>query len=119
MRRLLCISLLLASLAACVGQVPEPSTQHVALAQNHWPGTTQAELSEGRTLFVERCSGCHSLPVPAEHKAADWPDVMKRMTPFVRMTPHQLEAVERYLIVASEAAGSGAQQASNRGARNH
>lgn len=112
MRRLLCISLFLASLAACVGQVSEPTTQHVARAQSRWPGTNQAELSEGRSLFVERCSGCHTLPIPAEHKAAEWPDVMKRMTPFVRMTPEQLQSVERYLIVASEVA-NGATQAHN------
>ncbi|MCA9630800.1 MAG: hypothetical protein KC766_24190 [Myxococcales bacterium] len=113
MRRLLYFSLLLASLAACVGQVPEPTTQHVARAQSRWPGTTQARLTEGRELFVERCSGCHSLPIPAEHKAAEWPDVMKRMKPFVRMTPEQLTSVERYLIVASEVANGAPSQARN------
>lgn len=113
MGRLLFISLLLASLAACVGQVPEPTTQHVARAQSRWPGTTQATLSEGRSLFVERCSGCHTLPIPAEHRAAEWPDVMKRMTPFVRMTPEQLQSVERYLIVASEVANGAPTQAQN------
>ncbi len=113
MRRLLCLSLCLASLAACVGQVPEPTTQHVARAQHHWPGVTQAKLSEGRELFVERCSGCHTLPIPAEHQAAEWPDVMKRMTPFVRMTPSELKSVERYLIVASEVANGAPAQAKN------
>ena len=91
-----------AVLASCTGQVPEPTSAHVARAQARWPDTTARDLRAGRELFVERCSGCHTLPRPSQHSAKEWPGIMAKMTPLVHMKPDQIEKVQRYLMVLSE-----------------
>ena len=35
--------------------------------------------SENAKLYIERCGECHKAPLPAIHKAQDWPAVVDRM----------------------------------------
>jgi len=38
-----------------------------------------AKESRGAKLFVSDCKKCHALPDPTQHKAEDWPAIVKRM----------------------------------------
>ncbi|MBI5140562.1 MAG: cytochrome c [Nitrospirae bacterium] len=37
------------------------------------------EEKQGRAVYLEYCSQCHSLREPNTHTAAEWPDVVRRM----------------------------------------
>lgn len=66
-----------------------------------------APESEGATLVVRFCAGCHAVPTPAIHSAADWQQVARRM--WLRMdglaeqyavpvpTPAERTVILRYL----------------------
>lgn len=94
-------------LGACAGSVhlPEPTE---ALAR-HVPGTTLAELTEGRRLFVARCSGCHNLPSPRSHRADEWAAEVAEMGKRAKLSEAQQGLVTRYLqAVAREGPGAAA-----------
>jgi mono/diheme cytochrome c family protein len=95
-------------LPGCAGQVPQPTDAHVAVAAAQWPGTTRATLAQGRRLYVDRCSGCHSLVVPGAQPAASWPSAVDEMADRARLSPREADVVVRYLVAVAEAARSGA-----------
>ncbi|MBF5046476.1 hypothetical protein FGE12_28945 [Aggregicoccus sp. 17bor-14] len=86
--------------AACAGarvHLPEPTE---ALAA-HVPGTSVAELGEGRRLFVGRCSGCHNLPDPKAYRADEWPAQVSEMGARARLSAEQQQLVAHYLQAAA------------------
>lgn len=100
--RFICSGALALLLAACVGQVPEPTDAHVAAASARWPGTTRALLARGRTLYVNRCSGCHSLVLPQAQTPEAWPHAVEEMSERAALSPEETEEVIRYLVAVSE-----------------
>jgi hypothetical protein len=100
--------LLLLSLgfAACAATIPppHPTAADEGRARIRWPGTTLATLQQGRSLFVERCAGCHSLPSPSAHSAADWPGLLGEMADKARLEGPDREAVLQYLVTMAEVA---------------
>ncbi|MGZ3423754.1 MAG: hypothetical protein ACXVEF_19890 [Polyangiales bacterium] len=103
MRRLLPSLLFLASSCATT-QVPMPTAQQASAAAERWPGTTQEELVAGRTLFVERCSGCHTLPVPDSHTPDSWPKLIDEMADRSKLTKAERARVLHYLVAVSSPA---------------
>jgi len=58
-----------------------------------------AELERGRELLIRKCSGsCHRVPMPNEHTAADWPQVLGEMSQRAGLAPGQQTLIERYLV---------------------
>ena len=58
-----------------------------------------AELTEGRTLLIRKCSGCHRTPLPAEYRAAEWPKHVADMVERSNIDNKQRALIERYLVV--------------------
>ena len=61
---------------------------------------TVAELEHGRTLLVQRCGGCHRVPVPADHSAREWPVKLDEMASRAGLDVrgHERTLLERYLV---------------------
>lgn len=58
-----------------------------------------AELERGRGLLIGKCSGsCHRVPMPTDHSAAEWPEVLGEMSQRAGVTPDQQVLIERYLV---------------------
>ena len=72
-------------------------------AQGQWPGTTQADLERGRSIYVGRCGSCHLLHAPAERAPAGWPPVVAKMAPRAKLSQSEATDVLRYLVVMSAA----------------
>ena len=100
--RLAAVALAAALLGACAGQVPEPTAAHVAVAAAEWPGTTRETLARGRTLYVYRCSGCHSLVLPGAQTPEEWPNAVYEMSERAALSRAETDAVVRYLVAVSE-----------------
>jgi putative iron-regulated protein len=66
------VPLCAALLAACGGGLQQPTPKDAEFAAARWPGTTLAQLGEGRSLYARRCGACHALYAPAERAEPDW-----------------------------------------------
>ena len=90
-------------LAGCEAAAPFPLPVDVGAAQTQWPGTTQADLARGRTVYLRRCGGCHPLHGPDEIAAENWPAVVGKMGPRAKLSAAEGADLVRYLVVLSAA----------------
>ncbi len=90
-----------AALAACAPAVVHPAAQDVAWAERKWPGTTLAELTRGRQIYVAKCAGCHSLRRPEEYPPRVWEAWIAEMEEDSELLPEESGAVLRYLASTS------------------
>lgn len=64
--RSLLIGLSLGLITACYPKSAPPpgvpTASAVTAAQARWPDTTEASLTEGRSLFIANCNKCHDYP---------------------------------------------------------
>lgn len=101
-RRLPVLALVAGTVAACTGSLPDPTDADVVAARQRWPATSRAELVDGRHLLVNRCSGCHALPVPSLHSAAEWPAIVNEMAGPAHLSPDQAVRVAHYLAIMAD-----------------
>jgi mono/diheme cytochrome c family protein len=96
-------TIVLAGAYGCAASLAQPNALDARYASQHWPGTTLAELSQGRSLFVHTCAGCHSLKDPASHSPDEWRAEVTQMRgkPGVTLDDHQAELIIRYLSTIS------------------
>jgi len=84
--------------AGCAASLPRPSTATAARAQGRWPDSTLAQLEQGRSVFVQRCSGCHALPLPDSRTEAEWKKVLDEMGAEAKLTANERVLVERFVL---------------------
>lgn len=88
-----------ALLAACAGtNVPQPTAKSLEFAQRNGQNTTLASLKHGRTLYVGRCSACHSLHQPREYAAGNWPRLVEGMAVNAQINVDQERDITAYLV---------------------
>jgi hypothetical protein len=92
---------LIACLAGCAATLPLLTQDDAQRAVRRWPDATLQNLNQGRDLYIDRCSGCHSLHPPDEYSEANWRLEIERMKTRARLTESQKELVLRYLILNS------------------
>lgn len=85
--------------AACAAVVPAPVAGDVAAARRVAAETSLEDLSGGRRLYVDKCSGCHTLFAPGTRAPADWPPIIAAMRSEaeVELTDAEATAVGAYL----------------------
>jgi cytochrome c5 len=86
----------------CAGAIPHPTEAHVLRASSRWPGSSRETLEDGRTLYVRRCSGCHTLYTPSSHRRDEWRAIVAEMATRSKLEPHESELVARYLETMSD-----------------
>ncbi|HVM32004.1 MAG TPA: cytochrome c [bacterium] len=84
--------------------VPGPSAEILSRAQARWPGTTQADLVEGRGLYVEHCAACHDLHDASDLSPAGWERIMARMQKKAHIDDVTKDRILKYLESATERA---------------
>jgi cytochrome c5 len=115
MKRLTAVFLLIAGLAACHASknstttktTPPPSDKTVVevnpelvSAQAKVPGITMQELTDGKKLFVERCSNCHELKNPGDYTAQQWEPIVAKMTRKAHISDEGQKLLIRNYVVA-------------------
>lgn len=106
MKRPLCLRCLLATalaLAACASALPQPVQQDATTARQRWPEATLGDLEVGRSLYVQRCAGCHALKSPSSVRAEAWPSKIAAMEREhdVHLDTSEARLIERYLYALS------------------
>jgi mono/diheme cytochrome c family protein len=99
-------ALVFAASFGCTPALPEPTSADVVVAQREEPSASLEDLRRGRTLYLQRCGGCHTLRAPSEFKADEWQGQVRRMETAhgVRLSEPEESDILRYLRVASTAA---------------
>lgn len=57
-----------------------------------------AALQQGRELLIQRCGGCHDVPVPKKRHREDWPKQVAEMAPKAGIDDAQRALIEQYLV---------------------
>lgn len=57
-----------------------------------------AELQQGRSLMVTKCGNCHRPPMPADHAAREWPEMLDEMSERANLDVRQRRLIEQYLV---------------------
>jgi len=84
--------------AGCAAALPRPTSETVARAQGRWPDSTLEQLERGRAVFVQRCAGCHALPLPDSRSEPEWQKVLDEMADEAKLTPDERVLVERFIL---------------------
>jgi hypothetical protein len=92
--------LLVLAFAGCATVVPVPDEAQVMRAQKLDPASDLTKLQTGRTRFIAKCAGCHSLPEPTDVKPDEWPDELDTMAVKARLKPEERQLIEVYLRTA-------------------
>ena len=98
------VAMMLGTLVAggCAG-LPPPNEADALRASVQFPGTTVAALVRGRQLYIDHCSGCHTLVRPQAKPPQAWPKVVREMTERSKLSEATAAEITRYLMVASSA----------------
>jgi hypothetical protein len=93
----------LAPFVACSASLPEPDASHVARLRVLDESVTLEDLVRGRSLYVERCSGCHTLKNPRALTSEAWVGAVRTMQleEGVVLGPSEARDIERYLVATS------------------
>lgn len=94
-------------LAACAETIPQPGEGHARWAASHGLPSTLDSLREGRSRYVGKCDGCHSLYGPGKYAPEDWPSWLDSMQVEIRNAEGDLSGMDVRLIRAYLMAASG------------
>ncbi len=78
---------------------PEVGPDMVALGATHGAGGT-ATLQRGRTVYVTRCIGCHSLEPVDRYSLEQWQIIVPEMAAEAKLTDGQTHDLTAYLLSA-------------------
>ena len=95
-------TIVLALIAACAGQIPRPTRMQARIASQRWPGVTADALERGRSLYIVRCSGCHTLRLPSADPAERWLPILDKMQKRSKLADSEKEAILRYVLSVNE-----------------
>ena len=97
------VTLLLLPLIGCSAELPHVTVADAARVNGNFPGATVAQLEHGRTLYVERCAGCHQLREPASETPLAWPQLVADMRDShgVHLTRDDERGITAYLVSVS------------------
>lgn len=93
-------------LAACAGgarSIPDPTAKHLEFAERRGYPSTLPSLKNGRRLYVNRCSSCHTLHAPSAFTPTQWPTFVLDMANNAEINEAQILDITRYLVAVSAA----------------
>lgn len=97
-------------LAGCAGgarSIPDPTAKHLEYAEKNGYPSTLPSLKNGRRLYVNRCSGCHTLHKPESFSAKEWPAIVQDMASNAEINEDQVRDITRYLVAVSASQDAG------------
>ncbi len=93
----------------CTPGLMPPSEADVHSANKHWSDATHAQLSEGYTLYKNKCGSCHYLYRPDKFSNEKWTHEILEMSNRIQLDSSQVSLITRYILTAKET-GSFAKQ---------
>ncbi len=95
-------------IVSCAAYKPlTPSQTDANRAQQKFPGTTLADLEQGKSIFEHSCNKCHSLKKPFTNDEATVRQVLPKMAKRAKLDNHQEDLVLKYLLTMKSAKSKG------------
>jgi hypothetical protein len=91
-KNILCPLLLLLVIFAC-----SPALYLPTLGDSQKTGVPADTLAAGRKLYVDKCSGCHSLYLPERFTEKQWEDIMPLMQMKANCSDQDIIMITKYL----------------------
>ena len=64
---------------------------------------TAKRLTDGKKIYIQRCTKCHSMKDPANYTVQQWEPILRKMFVKARLTDeHDKELIRDYVIVRSK-----------------
>lgn len=99
MKRLIPFLITAAVIVACSHKTLMGPTQADAdYAATKWPGTTLADLAQGKTIYEQNCNKCHGLKDPNSRNEQGWNDIVPPMAKKAHLDQHNQDLVLKYLV---------------------
>jgi cytochrome c5 len=99
MKRIIPFVIVAAVVVACSHKTLMGPTQADAdYAAKKWPGTTLADLSQGKTIYEQNCNKCHGLKDPNSLNEAGWDKILVPMAKKAQLDDHSKDLVLKYLV---------------------
>lgn len=76
------------------------SVEQIAPTVTSAPGSSSAVLAEGRSIYTRQCTACHTAEPVSAYTAAQWREILPRMSEETKLNPAQSRAVEAYVFAA-------------------
>jgi mono/diheme cytochrome c family protein len=97
------LALALVPLIGCAAALPHATEADAARVSTTYPNATLQGLEHGRSLYVERCAGCHQLREPASETPLAWPSLVAEMRDDhgVHLTSDEERGIVAYLVSVS------------------
>jgi len=93
-------------LIACASYKPiAPSQTDATRAAQQFPGTTLADLEQGKSIFEQSCNKCHSLKKPFTKDAETIKQVLPKMAKRAKIDSKQEDLVLKYLLTMNQVKG--------------
>lgn len=83
---------------SCATTIPQPSEIDAQRAAAKWPNVLLQDLKEGRTLYINHCSGCHSLHAPENFTNQQWKKIFPGMAIRAHLTENDSGLIFHYLL---------------------
>jgi hypothetical protein len=74
------------------------SSLYVPTSADASPATSLEELTEGRRIYIERCSGCHPLYQPAQISEERLGESLDKMQERSKVTNDEKALIFKYLV---------------------
>ena len=105
------LTLLTFTLVCCKNSAPAtksaapslvPDGNDLAIARNHWPGTTLDNLSDGYKIYSDKCVDCHDAKLPQDFSIDEWNTIMPKMGRKAHLDSLQYKSVYHYILARRE-----------------
>jgi hypothetical protein len=87
---------LLIGLAGCQ-TTPAGSTAPPPIPPGGAALISETDAANGRTLYLNKCAGCHKFHDPAGYNDADWHKWMNKMSRKAHLNPDDRQILEQFL----------------------
>ena len=90
------------AMMSCSGSIPEPTPAQIDWANSTWQNTTAETLQRGRTLYITKCSGCHSVITPTSVSSDKWLEILPGMFKKSKVESAESELIKKYLLTVTK-----------------
>jgi len=80
-----------------------PSDKQMQVAQTRWPGATAIDVTEGRTIFVTKCTKCHEAFEITGFSEKKWVHEIEDMSPKANLTAEEKLKLTKHILSYREA----------------
>lgn len=95
------LTVIVFSFVSCT-KAPGSSSPYVPTVADVTANATLTQLQQGRTLFINNCGLCHSLPNPDDYSVSGWNSILSNMAPKTTMSSTEVTIVTKYVTRGAE-----------------